>query len=101
MKKILVTSGMLTYMLLVNAGLASAHYAPDVTEYKHKYESVKHEKNREEKLARLALKLGLDPDELQKDINSKKTIKQILKSHGITKNQLQEVMGNKRFKARV
>lgn len=99
MKKILVTGGMLTYMLLVNAGVASVYAAPDLSDHDRRsghYESARHQKNMEAKLVRLANKLGLDPDLLQDDINSNKSIKEILKSHGITKQQLKEVMGNRR-----
>ncbi len=95
---------MLTYMFLFNSGIASGHMLPEInaTEIKGpgSHENARHEKNFESKIARLADKFGLDADELTADLESHKTIKQILKKHGITKNQLREVMGNKRVHAR-
>lgn len=100
MKKILVTGGMLTYMILFNAGITQAALLPDITtnelDRTSSSERMSHEKHFEAKIARLATKLNLDPDQLALDIKSGKSTKDILKKHGITKNQLREVMGKKR-----
>ncbi len=100
MKKILVTGGLLTYMLLVNSGVvATAAMLPDITAsetVESPKGSIRHEKNFEKKISVLAAKLGLDADEVASDVASNLTLKEILKKHGITKSQLNKVMGNKR-----
>ncbi len=97
MKKILVAGGMLTYMLMVNAGFAAS--SPDIAQYE-KIEStanVRHQKNMEMKLGRLADKLGIDPEELRG--SSKKTIKEMLKGR-VTKRQLNHIMGHRHSRIR-
>lgn len=103
MKKILATGGMLAYMLMFNSGVVSAHMLPDIAASEIQVptteESAKREKHFEAKISRLADKLGLDVDELKQDLESGQSTKDILKKYGVTKNQLREVMGNKRAHA--
>ncbi len=96
MKKLLATGGMLAYILLFNTNGALATSivpeinATDIQGPKH-HQGGRKTKNSEEKIARLADKLNLDVDILQEDLKSHLSIKQILKKHGITKNQLREI----------
>lgn len=94
MKKILATGGMLAYMLWFNSTGAVAATLPEIiaTDLDHspRYHT-RADKRVEKKLDRLAQKFGLDPEELSADLDSGKSIKQILKKHGITKNQLREL----------
>lgn len=101
MKKILATGGMLAYVLWFNATGASAAVIPeisatDIIQGPKYHQNARREKHFEAKIARLADKLGLDMDELHQDMKSGKSMKEILKKYDITKNQLREVMGNKR-----
>lgn len=104
MKKILVTGGMLTYMVLFNAGITSAQILPDINASELQtpttQQTIRRENNFEAKITSLALKLGIDPDDLADDIKSGKSTKEILKKHGITKSQLNRVLGGKRSSAR-
>ncbi|MBP6904821.1 MAG: hypothetical protein KBB91_02070 [Candidatus Pacebacteria bacterium] len=106
MKKILATGGMLAYMVWFNAtgSVSAAGVLPEINvndiEGPKYHQNARHEKNVEAKIARLADKFGLDADDLQKDLKSSKSIKEILKKHGITKNQFREVMGSKRAHTR-
>jgi hypothetical protein len=99
MKKILVTGGMLTYMVLFNAGISSAQMLPEVSateiQASSSQESIGHENNFEAKITRLALRLNINPDDLIEDIASHKSTKEILKKHGITKSQLSSVFGKR------
>lgn len=99
MKKILATGAMIAYITWFNSTTALAATMPeivatDIQGPKH-HEGARREKNAEAKVARLAEKLGLDADILQKDLASNLSIKDILKKHGITKNQLREVLHNR------
>ncbi|HVY35901.1 MAG TPA: hypothetical protein VG982_01320 [Candidatus Paceibacterota bacterium] len=100
MKKFIATSGMLSYILLVNAGVLNAQVLSDVTipdtERVIPSHSIRHQNNFDEKLSRIALKLGLDPEELAQEASSGKTIQQILKDHGIKKGDIAAVLGNHR-----
>lgn len=97
MKKILITGGMLTYMMMFNAGITSAALLPDITaselQTSTTQESIRHEKNFEAKIVRIATKLGIDPDLIARDIKSNKSTKDILQKYGITKRQLNSVLG--------
>ncbi len=99
MKKILATGAMLAYITWFNSTGASAAAMPeilatDIQGPKH-HQGVRHDKTRAEKVTRLAEKLGVDIEELYKDIKSDKTLKEILKDHHITKKQFRELT-NKR-----
>lgn len=94
---------MLTYMFLFNSGIAGAHNLPDVnaseiglSRNNTTEEKEKHAKNFETKISRLADKLGLDPEAIKADADAGKTVKEILKKYGITKNQLKEIRNPKR-----
>lgn len=101
MKKILATGGMLAYMLWFNSTGAMAATLPEIiaTDIDHgpKYHT-RAAKYAEKKLERLAQKFHLDPEELAADLDSGKSIKEILKKHGITKNQLRELKRARRIR---
>ena len=102
MKKFLATSSMLTYMLLVNAGITSAQDIGTITVNdtveQPRQSNVRHEAGFDKKVTVIANKLNLDPEELKQDAKKGKTIKQILKSRGIPNDKIQQVLGNKRSK---
>lgn len=96
-KKLIATGSIVTTMLMVNAGIASAQYIPDIAATDTTVpprQSFGHEKRFEDKLSFLALKAGLDPETLS-STDSRTTIKQLLKDHGITDDELQQVFGNR------
>jgi tRNA nucleotidyltransferase/poly(A) polymerase len=100
MKKILATGAMLAYIAWFNSTGAVAATMPEISvndiQGPKAHQGARREKSLEAKVARLAQKFDLDADELHKDLTSKKSIKDILKKHGITKHQLREVMGKTR-----
>lgn len=100
MKKILVTGGMLTYMVLFNAGITSAQNLPDINasdlQSRTSEQNIRREKQVESKITNLAIKLGVDPEILINDINSGKSTKDILKKHGISSKKLKNVLNKKR-----
>lgn len=102
MKKFLATSGMLTYMLLINAGITSAQDISTITVNdtveQPRQSSVRHESGFDKKITTIANKLNLDPEELKRDAKKGKTIRQILKAHGVKTTEINRVLGNKRSK---
>jgi|GEM_PF-3671595 len=99
MKKILATGAVLAYIAWFNSTGAVAATLPeiavtDIQGPKH-HQNARQKKGAEDKIIRLADKLGLDADELERDLTSQKSLKQILKKHGITKNQLRQVLGKR------
>ncbi len=100
MKKILATGAMLAYITWFNSTGALAATMPEIAASevqgpKH-HQSMRHTKRAQDKLVRLAEKFDIDYAELERDLQSNKSIKEILKKHGITKAQFREVMGKRR-----
>lgn len=52
--------------------------------------------NSDAKAGKLALQLGLDPEEVKQEIKSGKTLKQILQDNGIVPGQLQKAFSSNR-----
>lgn len=101
MKKILVTGGMLTYVMLFNAGMTSAQNLPDIYasdfQSQTSEQSMRKEDNLENKITEIALRLGMNPDELREDIKSNKPKKEILKKHGISDKKVKNVLHKNKF----
>lgn len=100
MKKILATGAMLAYITWFNSTGALAATMPEIVASevhgpKH-HQNARHTKHAHDKLVRLAEKFGIDHNELEQDLQSTKSIKEILKKHGITNKQFREVMGKRR-----
>lgn len=100
MKKILATGAMLAYITWFNSAGALAATMPEITASevqgpKH-HQNMRHTKHAHDKLMRLAEKFEIDHIELERDLQSNKSIKEILSKYGITKNQFREVMGKRR-----
>jgi hypothetical protein len=96
-KKFIAAGGLVTSILLANPSLSSAQYLDTMdAESDVPVRSYRHEKRFEDKLTLFAAKAGIDPDAVHAD--SRKTVRQILKDHGVSNKDLHRIMGNKRVK---
>lgn len=97
MKKILATGAMLAYVTWFNYTGALAATLPeiaatdDIQRPKH-HQSARHE-SKQEKAAKLAEKLGIDLTQLHLDLAAGIVPKEVIKSYGLNKNQLRELVG--------
>lgn len=97
MKKILATGAMLAYITWFNSTSAMAAAMPeisasdDIQSPKH-HQNARHE-TKQEKAAKLAEKLGIDLTQLHLDLAAGVTPKEVMKSYGLNKNQLRELVG--------
>ncbi len=89
-------TGVLTSMILAGAALGgrsalaavNPEYVASVTAKNASGMHLTHRFNSPTKAATLAVQLGLDPQMVKSEMQSGKTLKQILLDHGITMNQL-------------
>jgi hypothetical protein len=101
MKKVIwegARTGVLTSMILVGSALGgrtalaqvNPEYTASVTAKNASGMHIGHRFNSPTKVASLAIQLGLDPQAVKQELQSGKTIKQILQENGITMDQLDQ-----------
>lgn len=103
-KRILVgaSSSIVAGLLIVGANPAfadtTADYVPATFEQStgdpHTGMHMMRSWNSDAKVGKLALQLGLDPEEVKQEIKSGKTVKQILQDNGIVPGQLQKAFSS-------
>ena len=88
-KKILVTSGVVSSLLFTGAATTFAQ-----TGMMNQVKDTRpmHRMITAERIADMATKLGLNADEIQKELDAGKKLPEILQQHNITKEQIRNVL---------